>query len=186
VAAVRASPAGVLAGFSLHAPCNGADTRLAFVLLWLEPDGTETESEDVIAARLAAAAAAEAGAPDDACLSTALALLAEPMRKRISATRAHRWAAPASGSAGRSIAARLQEGIREAARSRDASALDRLERALGFVAGGHTAGEEMLLERLAGLSPAELTRAVAALPAPAPRWGAVEARMEGVVLFVPG
>jgi superfamily II DNA or RNA helicase len=186
VAAVRATPAGVLAGFSLHAPCDGADTRLAFVLLWIDPDGTETESEDVIAARLASAVTAEAGEPDGDRLSTALALLAEPMRKRISAARAHRWAAPASGSAGRSIAARLQEGIREAARCRDASALDRLERALGFVAGGHTAGEEMLLERLAELGPAELTRAAARLPAPAPRWGAVEARMEGVVVFVPG
>ena len=100
--------------------------------------------------------------------------------------RAHRWAAAASGPAARAVAANLQEGIRRAARGRDTAALDRLERALGFVAGGHTAGEETLLEQLARLGPAELTRAASGLPAPSPRWGAVEARVEGLVLFVPG
>ncbi len=186
VAVARTMPAGVLAGFSLHAPCNGADTRLAFVLLWIDPDGTATEAEDVVAARLSAAAVAEPRAPDDTGLSAALALLAEPIRSRISAARANRWAEAAGGAAGRAVAVKLQEGIRAAARSRDAAALDRLERALGFAAGGHTAGEEMLLEKLAGLSPAELARAAEALPAPSPRWGAVEARVEGIVLFVPG
>jgi hypothetical protein len=186
VAVARTAPTGVLAGFSLYAPCNGADTRLAFVLLWIDSDGAATESEDVVAARLSAAAAAQAGDPDDSRLSGALALSAEPIRARISAARAHRWAEAAGGPAGRAVAAKLQEGIRAAARSRDAAALDRLERALGFAAGGHTAGEEMLLEKLAALSPAELARAADALPAPSPRWGAVEARVEGVVLFVPG
>jgi hypothetical protein len=186
VAVARTPPAGVLAGFSLHAPRNGADTRLAFVLLWVDPDGTATEAEDIVAARLSAAAVAEPDVPDDTRLSAALALLAEPIRSRISAARANRWAEAAGGAAGRTVAVKLQEGIRAAARSRDGAALDRLERALGFAAGGHTAGEEMLLEELAELSPSKLARAAEALPAPSPRWGAVEARVEGIVLFVPG
>ena len=185
VALARTPPAGVLVGFSMHAPCNGADTRLAFVLLWIDPDGTATESEDVVAARLSAAVDAEGGDPAEARLSAALGLLAEPIRSRISAARGHRWAEAVGGGAGRAVAAKLQEGIRAAARARDATALDRLERALGFVAAGHTAGEEVLLEGLAELSPAELARAAGALPAPSPRWGAVEARVEGIVLFVP-
>jgi hypothetical protein len=186
VAVARTPPAGVLAGVSIHAPCNGSDTRLAFVLLWIDPDGTATECEDIVAARLSSAASARAGEPDEARLAAGLALLAEPIRARLSAARAHRWAGAASDSASRSVAAKLQDGIRAAARGRDSAALDRLERALGFVAGGHTAGEGMLLARLAGLSAAQLARAAGTLPAPAPRWGAVEARVEGVVLFVPG
>jgi hypothetical protein len=186
VAIARVEPAGMLAGISFHAPCDGSVARLAFALLWIAADGSVIESEEVVAARLSAAGAAEAGPPEDGRVAAGLRLLAEPIRVRISVMRGHRWAAPASGAAARAVAAKLQEGIRRAARGRDAVALERLERALGFVAGGHTAGEEVLLDELAQLGPGELTRAAATLPAPSPRWGAVEARVEGVVLFVPG
>ena len=185
VAIARAEPEGVLVGFSIHGVANGDGTRLSFVLLWIDPQGNATEAGDVVASRLSAAVTAAAGAPDESRLAEALALLVAPIRARLDGARARRWAEPESCAAARTVAVRLQEAIRAAARSRDSRALDRLERALGFVAGGHTSGEAMLLERLAELGPPALTRAAAALPAPTSRWSAVEARLEGVVLFVP-
>ena len=185
VAIAQAQPPGLLAGFSIRASRDGADSPMAFVLLWMDREGRTTECEDTVAARLSAAVAAEAGQADDCRLASALAHLTEPIRTRLAAMRARRWAEPTSDAPARAVAAQLQEAIRAAARRRDAMALGRLERALGFVAGGHTAGETMLLERMAELGPAELARAAVTWPAPTPTWGAVEARLEGVVLFVP-
>ncbi|MBA2457969.1 MAG: hypothetical protein H0V43_03305, partial [Gemmatimonadales bacterium] len=50
---------------------------------------------------------------------------------------------------------------------------------------GHTAGETMLLEGWARLSAAELERMSGGLPAPPPRRGPLEARLEGLLLFGP-
>jgi hypothetical protein len=84
------------------------------------------------------------------------------------------------------VALRLHQGIREAARRRDLDALAGLERALAFVGRGHTAGESLELERLAGMPDGEFSRKVLRLPAPRGRWEAIEARLGGVLLFVPG
>jgi hypothetical protein len=84
----------------------------------------------------------------------------------------------------RDLAERLQREVRNAARSRDPVALAQLERALGFVTGGHTAGEALLIRELIGLSPRELGRRTPRLPPPTARWGAIEARITGLVLFV--
>ena len=186
VAVARTPPAGVLVGFSIHAPCNGADTRLAFVLLWIDPDGTATESEDVVAARLSAAADADGGEPDEARLRDALWRF---WRSRF--VRGSRCAGRTGGPRrpGAPRLARSPRSSRTAFARRRAAAMRRRSTAWSARSGswprGHTAGEEVLLERLAELSPAELARAAGALPAPSPRWGAVEARLEGVVLFVP-
>jgi hypothetical protein len=84
------------------------------------------------------------------------------------------------------VSLRLHRGIREAARRRDLETLAGLERALAFVGRGHTAGESAELERLAGLPDGEFSRKVLRLPAPGRRWDAIEARLGGVLLFVPG
>ena len=78
---------------------------------------------------------------------------------------------------------RIQAEIRAAARRRDAVAFEVLERALAFVGEGHTAGEAMLLERLAGLGDAEFGRGLRGLPVPSPRWTVIEARLDGLLLF---
>jgi hypothetical protein len=75
--------------------------------------------------------------------------------------------------------------VREAARRRDGAGLACLERALAFLAGGHTAGESELLQRLLEVPPGELATRLARLPAATPRWEALEARLTGVVLFEP-
>ena len=185
-ATVPLGPAGTLAGFGLHARGAAGEMRLAFVLGWLDEDGGWSEDEDVVAARLAAAAACgDAVRPDPERLGRALVRLAGPIRARIAAAGERRWAGGCEGPA-RLVAARLQQAIRSAARRRDPGALATLERALRFTAGGHTAGETILLQRLAETTGPDLARLAARLPAPTPRWGPVEARLAGVLLFVPG
>jgi hypothetical protein len=62
-----------------------------------------------------------------------------------------------------------------------------LERALAFVGRGHTAGEALELERLAGLPEDRLHRELRRWPtAAAGRWDLVEPRLVGVILFTPG
>jgi hypothetical protein len=61
--------------------------------------------------------------------------------------------------------------------------LGRLERAMGFAGGGHTAGEAMLVERMAEATPRVLTEWLARVPAPTPRWDSLEVRLTGLVLF---
>jgi hypothetical protein len=153
----------------------------------VDPERGWSEDERTVADRLTAAAGcAIGGPPDSACLQRALVQLAEPIRARLAAARERRWAVTEADRPARLVAAALQQAIRGAARRRDGAALEALERALGFVAGGHTAGEAMLLERLARMEEAALARAAARLPAPSPRWGPVEARLSGVLLFAGG
>jgi hypothetical protein len=73
--------------------------------------------------------------------------------------------------------------VAEAARARDQITLGRLERAMGFVGGGHTAGEAMLVERMAQATRRELTEWLARVPVPTPRWDTLEVRLTGLVLF---
>ncbi|HEX6104425.1 MAG TPA: C-terminal helicase domain-containing protein, partial [Gemmatimonadales bacterium] len=186
-AVVPSGPPGVLAGFGLHAAGRSTEVRLGFAIGWLDQDGRWSEDEETVAARLTAAAAIEAESPaDPARLASALTALAPRVRARLRVLAERRWSAGDCDGAARAVAAGLQRLIREAARRRDAPALHLLERALGFVAGGHTAGEGMLLERLVEVEGTELARAAARLPPPTPRWGPVEARLAGVLLFVPG
>ena len=186
-AIVPQGPAGALAGFGLWAQAGGGPVRLAFTIGWMDPQGRWSEHEETIAQRLTAAAGCHAQCPpDQRRLHAALVQLAEPIRSRLAAAGECRWAMAGPELPGRAVAAVLQQAIRDAARRRDAAALEALDRALGFVAGGHTAGETMLLSRLAAASGAELVRWAARLPAPSPRWGAVEARLSGVLLFVGG
>jgi superfamily II DNA or RNA helicase len=185
-AVVPRGPPGVLAGFELYDVGSAVEARLASALLWIEPGGDWTEEERIVAARLADAATARSAPPDPARLREALALIAGPVRSRLALARGSRWAAPAADPVAHRVSLRLHQGIREAARRRDLEALAGLERALAFVGRGHTAGESAELERLAGMLDGEFSRKVFHLPAPGRRCDAIEARLGGVLLFVPG
>jgi superfamily II DNA or RNA helicase len=185
-AVVPRGPAGVLADFELYGVGSNAQSRLASGLLWIEPEGEWTEEERIVAARLADAATSGSAAPDPARLRDALSLLAGPIRSRLALARGTRWAAPAADPIAHRVSLRLHQGIREAACRRDLEALAGLERALAFVGRGHTAGESLELERLDGMPDGEFSRKVLRLPAPRGRWDAIEARLGGVLLFVPG
>ena len=78
---------------------------------------------------------------------------------------------------------RLQPLMSEGARRRRPARLALLENALAFAARGHTAGEAMLIERLATVGEGELSRAIADLPPEPVRTESVALRLTGVVLF---
>ena len=186
VAVVSRGPAGVLAGFELYGLGSGGCVRLAAALTWIDPTGEWTEDERVIAARLAdAARCASSDAPDPDTLRDALALIARPIRSRLALAGGSRWTAPEADPIAHRLSVRLHAQIRHAARRRDLAELESLGRALAFVGRGRTAGEASLLERVAQAPDAELSRAVARLPASPPAWTAIEARLGGVLLFVP-
>ncbi|CAN5870368.1 hypothetical protein BH24GEM1_BH24GEM1_18540 [soil metagenome] len=185
-AVIAGGKQGVLVGFELFGVGPGAESRLASALIWIEPDGTWTDEEQVVAARLADAATAEATAPESARLGEALSLVAAPVRSRLALARGSRWAAPAADPLVHRLSLRLHQGIREAARRRDLATLADLEEALAFVGRGHTAGESATMERLAAMTAGEFAREVRRLPPPGPRYDAIEARLGGLLLFVSG
>jgi hypothetical protein len=154
--------------------------------VWIAPGGEWTDEERIVSARLTEAAAAPPAPPAPERLTHALALVGGPIRARLAMARGSRWVAPVPDPVAHRIALRLHQGIREAARGRDLGALAGLERALAFVGRGHTAGESLELERLAGLSHCEFSRGVFRLPSPGRRWDAIEARLGGLLLFEPG
>ena len=186
VATVPAGPAGALVGFGIHSSGPGGPLRLGFVLGWLDEQGRWSEDEETVAARLTQAASdAAETAPDVPRLHRTLPDLAAPVRARLESARERRWSTGECQSPARIVIGRLQQIIRDAARRRDARALETLGRALAFVAGGHTAGEALLVQRLAEASTAELARAAERLPVPSGRFGPVEARLVGILLFGP-
>jgi hypothetical protein len=132
---------------------------------------------------LAAAGEAESGPVDPTTLGDVLDALANPIRARLSLATSRRWlAAEPSGSA-RRIADRLSQGVAEAARRRDRRELARLERALTFVAGGHTAGEDLLLDRMAEASTTDILARLDRVPASESRSEPIEVRLTGILVF---
>ncbi|TFG52438.1 MAG: hypothetical protein E4H37_05945 [Gemmatimonadales bacterium] len=69
------------------------------------------------------------------------------------------------------------------ARQRNPERLGVIEHALQFVRGGHTAGEQMLMEALARQSDEALMSSLATLPRGDAVIGALEARINGLIIF---
>jgi superfamily II DNA or RNA helicase len=185
VALVWDRPAGILAGFALYGTVEGRPERLAGAIVWIDADGGSSEAREVVGPRLAAAARSEStrAVPGER-LEEALSRLAVPVGHRLGLLAGYRWAAADPRPAARGLADRLQGEVQMAARSRNPVVLAQLERALGFVTGGHTVGEALLIRQLIGLPASELGRRIPRLPPPTTRWGAVEARLTGLVVFV--
>jgi hypothetical protein len=108
------------------------------------------------------------------------------IRERLVLIRGRRWISPDPASSGRRVAARLQEFIGDAARRRQPARLLRLEQALRFVAGGHTAGEEMLIDRLADASELEIAAGLGGSQPTQIEGDGVEGRLTGLILFGEG
>jgi helicase-like protein len=175
---------GVLAGFELVALRRGERERIGSVVGWLGSDGTWSEDESVVAERLRAAAASDRRAPPaPALVRQALDRLVAPVRARLALAAARRWTAAEPATAARRLALRLGELVRAAARRRDGGELVRLERALAFVAGGHTAGEAMLVRRLADAGAPALAASLSEIPATSAHWDAIDVRLTGLVVF---
>lgn len=202
MALLRTGPPGILAGFTLHAwPAAGAP--LASFVLWWDPGSGWTDDADTVAARLEAAAC-DAGVgldspgPDaangfhprssDAMAAggaDAVALLAEPIRQRMGELRRTRWLGARASCSAHRLVARLQALARLAARRRDVAGLERLHRAIGFAAGGHTAGETVLTASLASMTDCALEAALASMPAPGAECETIHARLSGIIVFQP-
>jgi superfamily II DNA or RNA helicase len=184
VASVPSLHVGLLAGFALYVP--GKTGPVGTSVLWIEADGSWTEGPDIITPRLEAAAAQhETIQLDDARLNEWLLLLARPLRERLAFTKSRRWIMPEPTPAARQVMGRLQLLVREAARRHQARRLGELERTLAFVAGGHTAGEEALLDQLLGAPDEVLIRVIGTLPATRLEWEGLEARLTGLIVFGP-
>jgi hypothetical protein len=185
VAAVASSKPGILVGFALFQASNPR-VCLSATVGWLEPSNALIEEPEIVSERLLAAAQAKASPLGKERLRDCLLALAAPIRDRLALTRGRRWVSHDSGPAASRLAARLNGFIREAARGRQADRLLRLERATVFAARGHTAGEAMLVERLASLPDRELEAALCRAPTAQPEWDGIEARLTGLIVFGPG
>lgn len=175
---------GVLAGFTLWVRRGDSAESLAAVVGWQDPEGEWTEDAHIVGERLLEAARAEAPGPTDIeQVQAALDGLASPIRARLTLATGRRWASAEPTGSTRRVAERLGRAVAEAARRRDRRELERLERGMGFVAGGHTAGEAMLMDRMADASERDLLAWVGRMPAPAPRGDPIEARLTGIILF---
>jgi hypothetical protein len=181
-ARVTSEHPGLLAGFELRDAGSGA--RLSANLIWLEPNGSWSESPELLIARMAEAAAATGiSVLSPGCLQRWLTLLAAPIRERLLVRQGLRWITPDPPSAARVLAARLQPLIQRAARRHEPARLAQLEQAIGFLARGHTSGEDALLEQLAGLSDGALLDAVGKLPVHPSPPDAVEVCLTGLIVF---
>lgn len=179
VACIPASPAGVLAGYTI----NGVTSSV----LW-QNNGTRhwTDDPSVVRDRLAQAATHTSTNPiPPHHLHDAIAALAEPIRSRLAIAAGGRWSILAMSPATRQLAHRLQTYVRSAARRRDAATLQRLEQALRFLAGGHTAGEALRIDALATRPDADVTMAIMRLPLRPSGLPDLELRLTGIVIFAP-
>jgi hypothetical protein len=175
---------GVLAGFTLWMRRGDSTESLAAVVGWLDPEDGWTENGQIVGDRLLEAARAETldGVSADA-IQGGLDRLAGPIRARLALGAGRRWASAEPTCSARRVAERLGRAVAEAARRRDRRELERLERAVRFVAGGHTAGESLLMDRMADAPERDLLAWVGRMPAPAPRGDPIEARLTGIIVF---
>jgi hypothetical protein len=177
-----ASHCGLLAGFALYR--SDEPVCLSASALWLEPDGKWTEHPETLTHRLGTAAAEPCILPvSDDDLRQWLTHLALPIRERLALIRGRRWIKPDPSAAARLLAGRLQGMVRDAARRHHQARLEQLERALGFVAGGHTAGEAALVEILAKSTDREISLAIRGLPDGTVPWDELEVRLTGLIIF---
>jgi superfamily II DNA or RNA helicase len=182
-ARVPSTHRGVLVGLSLYQATNTAGC-LSSSAGWLDRNGVWTEDADVVTDRLRAASEdVLKEVPPQECRMY-LELLTPLLRRRLTLSHGGRWVGPQPSAATRAAALRLGELIRQAARLRHDDRLSQLERAMAFVGGGHTAGEEMMLERMAGASDGELAYELSRR-LPQPDWNGLEVRLTGFIVFGP-
>jgi hypothetical protein len=175
---------GVLAGFTLWVRRGDSAESLAAVVGWVDPEDGWTEDAHIVGDRLLRAAHADTPdrvSADD--IQGALDRLAGPIRSRLALGAGRRWAAAEPTCSARRVTERLGRAVAEAARRRDRRELERLDRAVRFVAGGHTAGEALLMDRMADAPERDLLAWIARMPAPAPRGDPIEARLTGIIVF---
>ena len=176
--------AGLLAGFVLYRRSD--PIPLSSTVLWVEPDGTWTEAPETIERWLTVAGAEDhRGSDHRAPLREWMARLVIPIRQRLALTSGRRWMTPEPSPAARELLGRLQGLLRDAARRHQPKRLSCLERVTQFAADGHTAGEDILIERMLHQSEAQMIATAGQSDARATEREEVEARLTGLIVFGP-
>ena len=179
----NARASGILAGYEIVETDRQVPLRIGVSLAWWDDAGQVIESPEILARRLEEASRrAVSAAPSPQQVAAALERIGPPIRERLRALRSAHWSAPAGSRFGE-VAATLRRRAREAARDRDIGRLQRLGRALGFVASGHTAGEEFRLAALPGAAPGQLEVELDRLAARPADAVPIEARLVAMILF---
>lgn len=178
--AIASEKPGLLAGFVMYHSHDPA-TCLAAWVGWLEPGGSWCESPETVTAQLHWIADRPGVPVEEAALRDHLALLATPIRDRLTAIRGRYWTAHEPSPSVRRLTQQLHSLISDAARGRESARLRRLERALEFVAGGHTAGEAMRIEELA--EGGHIESRLSPWPEERQRRDEIEVRLTGVIVF---
>ena len=178
--AVTSEKPGLLAGFVLYHPRDPA-TCLSAWLSWWEPGGEWFDSPEIIAQRLLSVTSSPGEPVKEEQLQSCLALLAAPIRERLAVIRGRHWIARDAAPSVRRLTRLLHALISDAARKRETVRLRRLERALEFVSGGHTAGEAMLIEQLA--EDGRIEEGLSPWPAQRQGWEEIEVRLTGLIVF---
>jgi superfamily II DNA or RNA helicase len=177
VARICSDHAGVLVGFRVY----GAAPSGAASLIWIHAGGT-SEEPDLLRARLEEAADAAPLPLNAGQRRAVLGSIAAHLRARLLASQRSAWQ-PQPGREGVTrLLARLWELTRRAARARDPARLARLQAAVRFVGGGHTAGEAALVATLASADDRTLLHALASLPN-VPRMEIPVLRLVGAIVF---
>jgi hypothetical protein len=184
VAAIAAGPPGLLAGFTIHPWRSSSGPPLAAEVLWWDTASGWVGCPALLERRLDVAAEAPALVVEGPRSRQALEQLGHAVRERLRTMRSAAWQCPPPGAAARTVLSRLNALACAAARARDPRRLALLQRAIAFAAGGHTAGEQRALRRLAGMADQELLHALSGLPAPTVMPSVLEARVTGVILFL--
>ena len=180
VASIASGAEGVLAGIALE----GQSGPVVSTVLWREVVGDWTADPGIVAARIAESAGASPGAPPSASeISGAIASLSPQVRVLLRQAAAYRIAGSSRTRAASHLGRRLRQLAAAAARRRDAGQLAVLESALGFCAGGHTAGEAMLIEGVVKLDDQALLARLPSLPRPTAQEGALRPRLSGLIVF---
>jgi superfamily II DNA or RNA helicase len=176
---------GMLAGFELRCTGDGP-AWLSRTVVWLEADGSWTESPASLNLWLdRAAAQVAAGNVCQTRLRKWLSILSRHIKDRVSRAAGRRWSAANPTPAVKIVTARLQGLIATAARMHQPARLQELEHALSFAVRGHTSGEGVMMGCLAQASDADFAQGLARLPRAGFQWGPVDARLTGLILFGP-
>lgn len=181
VTAVSRGGPGLLAGISFTSPLGGA-TGPSVVSWW--SGGEWSDAPALITEKLCLAARAnqaEPPTPDE--LAGALRLVRALARRHLQVAARDLWRDPPAAPETRTLLRRLRLLAQGAVRQRDTEALEHIDRALRFAGGGHTAGEQVLVQSLSRVSLAELRGSLPSLPDPTPPPEPMEPHLEGLILF---
>jgi len=191
-ARVSCSPRGLLAGFSVFghrvaddeaSTDEDARVRLLSTVVWMGNRQRVTSDPMVITRKLLLAASCSRLPVFPSEIRRAMGALAPVIQHRMRKLRRARWTGRRFTHHQQRVIHRLQALAARVARQRNPERLGVIEHALQFVRGGHTAGEQMLMETLARQSDEALMSSLATLPRGDAVIGALEARVNGLIVF---